>query len=332
MCTITGVLTQDIGQTGKDAYYNSGFATRFLSATQGKREKIDDSVLNLLAIVDTIIFDKDTGLKDAHLVLHTTPFGVICWPCSPRAVDGQRSFKLIIEKDTRFAYKIITNVGQYVVQETKILPPGAVKDLRDDGKPYGIRMSRATTNPCGMLLYNAKNGFPMARRIIDLQTLIKKLEVPCAKMPTSEIDCVKLLIKYIIPDITDITMAMYADKRNMKLRKGVVFGSVISDMSVADIADDCITHDMKEEIVANAKAYHKAVEALEFGAVALAKPAAAPKKKRKYANKDLMALESAQKLLPVIEGCTINIESLWHLRFKVTYPCWEPPYGTQYVL
>ena len=98
-------------------------------------------------------------------------------------------------------------------------------------------MSRATTNPCGMLLYNAKNGFPMARRIIDLQTLIKKLEVPCAKMPTSEIDCVKLLIKYIIPDITDITMAMYADKRNMKLRKGVVFGSVISDMSVADIAD-----------------------------------------------------------------------------------------------
>ena len=111
MCTITGVLTQDIVQTGKDTYYNSGFATRFLSATQGKREKIDDSVLNLRAIVDTIIFDKDKGLADAHLVLHTAPFGMICWPCRPRAVDGQRSFKLTVEKDTHFAYKIITNVG-----------------------------------------------------------------------------------------------------------------------------------------------------------------------------------------------------------------------------
>ena len=49
-------------------------------------------------------------------------------------------------------------------------------------------------------------------------------------------------------------------------------------MSVADIADDCIAHDMKEEMVANAKAYHKAVDALEFGAVAWAKPVPAPKK------------------------------------------------------
>ena len=44
------------------------FPTRFLCVTQGQREKIDDTVLNLLAVVGTIIFDKETDLSDVLAV------------------------------------------------------------------------------------------------------------------------------------------------------------------------------------------------------------------------------------------------------------------------
>jgi hypothetical protein len=67
---------------------------------------------------------------------------------------------------------------------------------------------------------------------------------------------------------------------------------------------------------------------MEFGAVPKAKAKAVAKKKKKCAEKDLLAVESARRLLPEIGGCTINIETEWHLRFKVAYPTWEPPYGT----
>jgi hypothetical protein len=179
------------------------------------------------------------------------------------------------------------------------------------------------------LLHSAKWGFPSAKKIADLQDLIKKLEVPVDKLPTAEIECLKVLLRYVVPDIDDVTEALYSSRRHKKHKGALVFGSVLADMSVTDIADDVIDHDLKMDLVAAAKDYHKHVEAMELAAVPKAKPAGpAPKKKRKFAQKDLLVLDAATKLLPEVDGCSITIETLWHLRFKVNYPTWEPPFGT----
>ena len=145
---------------------------------------------------------------------------------------------------------------------------------------------------------------------------------------TVKIECLKVLVKFVRPDVDDVEMARICALRTQKLRKNVVFGTVISDMSVVDIADDLVGHEMKDEMVQAAKDYNKAVEALELAAVPKAKAAPAKKKKRKFTEKDILAVEAAKGLIPDHPGCTIAVESIWHLRFKATYPTIEPPHST----
>ena len=41
--------------------------------------------------------------------------------------------------------------------------------------------------------------------------------------------------------------------------ENIVFGSVVADFNVSDVADDVMPHDIKEELVAASKEYAKAV-------------------------------------------------------------------------
>ena len=75
--------------------------------------------------------------------------------------------------------------------------------------------------------------------------------------------------------------ARIAALRKQTVPKNIVFGTVISDLGVADLADDLFPHDLKDDMVQAAKEYSKAVEAMEFAAVPKAKAAGAKKKKKK---------------------------------------------------
>ena len=52
---------------------------------------------------------------------------------------------------------------------------------------------------------------------------------------------------------------------------------------------------------------------------------------KKWGQKDLQFVETARKFLPDIDGCTLSNETDWFTRFKVSYPCWFPPYSTSSV-
>ena len=159
MCYV-GVLIQDIGKTGKDAYFNSGFTTQFLLNTNGNVDKASRKFLNLLAVPDTVIFDKVKGLADACIILGASSFGIVCWPVTPVICESQRNFRLCIGPGDKHKLITIDNVDQYLCQGTKVLAPAANKDKDENGRPKGIRISKDDTTACGYLLHCCKHGLP----------------------------------------------------------------------------------------------------------------------------------------------------------------------------
>ena len=65
-------------------------------------------------------------------------------------------------------------------------------------------------------------------------------------------------------------------------------------------------------------------------------PKAAPKKKaakvKKFAHTDSESAAAAQKYKPDIAGCVLSLESEWHCRWKISYPCLVPPFTTSAML
>ena len=72
--------------------------------------------------------------------------------------------------------------------------------------------------------------------------------------------------------------------------------------------------------------YAAAVDALKSTFIKpTAKKGPAPKK-RKLAAKNLEALHLAQQYVPKQDGCSLSLETVWHARWKGSYPRPLPPY------
>ena len=110
----------------------------------------------------------------------------------------------------------------------------------------------------------------------------------------------------------------------------VVFASVIGQ-DLTGIVDDCLTADGKIELIEAAKKYAKDVDDMNLASLGAVKAKSNPAKYKKMGQKDLQFVETARKFLPFIDGCTLSNETDWFTRFKVSYPCWFPPYSTSSV-
>ena len=106
-----GVLIQDIGKTGKNTYFNSGFATQFLLNTKGNVDKASRKFLNLLAVPDTVVSDKDKGLADANIILGASSFGIVCWPATPVDRESRSSQNIMLAFPKPFSLSKMTVSG-----------------------------------------------------------------------------------------------------------------------------------------------------------------------------------------------------------------------------
>ena len=175
-----------------------------------------------------------------------------------------------------------------------------------------------------VLAFSGQHGFP-GWTVPNLKLLISYFQVPVERMPTHEKDLVLTLLKFVFPGAEDDVIAGYAGKRSYK--NFVKFDSILEAEGLDRLVADIVDPDESKDIVQSAKAYAKECEIVKTIAIASAKPAAKSKalRKKKMAQKDLNALESAKKYLPVVLGCNLSIESDWHLRWRVSYPTPQIP-------
>ena len=87
------------------------------------------------------------------------------------------------------------------------------------------------------------------------------------------------------------------------------------DKLVADVID----HDEQQELADEHEKYIKSLVTVKAAAVPKAKANPLAKKK-KFGHDDLLMLEMANSYLPEVAGCSITNETLWHTRYRVTYP------------
>lgn len=209
-----GVRAKDVGNTGLDAYLDAGLVTSLMVSSRTRPHEIKISFLSLLVVPNTLIFHESTGLKGATFVLGASEWGATTWPVKPRSVDGQRSFQLDTSPDVKHKYIHITDVKGWLCKDLELVPPAACKEKASDGvKPAGMRMVARNDKVTALVRHSCSECFPLMK-VVDMQALIRHLEIPVERMPTLEIDCASTLIDAIMPHLTDVEKTELPEKKN----------------------------------------------------------------------------------------------------------------------
>ena len=276
---------KDIGSTGLDTYFNSGMATMLGVHAMNTPEIIEDAFLSLLVVPNTLLIHESEGLKGAVVVFGASEFGVTAWPLRAKMAGGQKSFQIDTSEEADFKTIHITDVSGWFAQDLAILPPGACKDLRPDGRPCGIRLAPQGDTIKGIVRNSVMHGCPLLT-VPHMKKLIIKLAIPVERMPTQEINCSKVISQYVMPHLDDKERAEMMGQRSIKHRP-VVFGSVLGT-DVSGLVDDVLCPDAKKEMVDAAQKYAKTIDDMQASALAKrgpVKPAAGSKKRRRWERK-----------------------------------------------
>ena len=203
---------------------------------------IDDAFLSLLVVPNTLLIHEKEGLKGAVLVLGACEFGVTAWPVRAKMSGGQKSFQIDTSEGADFKFIHITDVSGWFAQDLAILPPGACKDLRPDGRPYGIRLAPLGDTIKGLVRNSVAHGIPLMT-VPYMKKLVITLAIPVERMPTQEFELLKVITEYVRPDLDDKQLAEMMGQRSIKHRP-VIFGSVLGT-DVSGLVDDVLCPDAK---------------------------------------------------------------------------------------
>ena len=275
-------------------------ATKLGVHAQENQDLIDTAFLSLLVVPNTLLFHEKDGLKGACLVWGASEFGVTAWPVKAKMVGGQKSFQLDTSEEADVKTVHITENLRWFAQDLAILPPAACKDLKPDGRPCGIRLSALGETIKGLVRNSVRHGIPLMA-VPWMKKLIIHLEFPVERMPTLELECLKVFTQFVMSHSDDKQLAEMMSDRSIKHRP-VVFGSVLG-ADVSGLVDDVLCPDAKQEMVEAARRCSKALDDMHASALAKRPPAktagAKAKKKKKLGEKDLLFVEMSRKDLPV---------------------------------
>jgi hypothetical protein len=249
---------------------------------------------------------------------------VYVWKVKCIVNKGQRilKFNLTDVDKEKWLCLHITDLAGWMVYETDAAPPCAASTKGADGRTLGI-VAKVIGQPMPLLKNSGKHCFNGMTSTFCTK-LIKFLEVDISPMPTLESDIIKVLLKEVFPEFNEEQMLDTMSKRHMLKVK---FKTVLTPEIVVrsgDLLGDSTTKEMTEELLN----YVKKVEAQKS---VLPKPKADPKKKSRQkvlAAKDHETLHAAQKYKPQVEECVLSMETQWHCRWKVSYPCDVPPFSS----
>ena len=312
---------------GNAVYFDAPVVTANLIAAE-HIDVLETSWLSLLAFPGTLIGKESAGIRHMSYVVATSANAVTTCSISPKQVDGQKYFDFGAAGKEVWSYTCLTSLEDIVVLETKALPPSLVKATDPvDGLPLGVVVGILEQKPIAILKHAIANGLRGTSKPY-LRKLIRFLEITVVgRMPTLEIDLVKLLILEVFPDATPEEVAEMLARRHMKVK--AKYDTVLNEDIIegnSNILDDCMITESK----ASLKDYCKKLEGMKAAAAAanakagLKVPALkASKKKKVFAAKDMTGIDEVRARLP--PGATIALETEWHCRFKVTIACLPTP-------
>ena len=115
--------------------------------------------------------------------------------------------------ETKIELVHITNLDGWSSQNISIMPPGACKDTRTKGKPCGIRAAPLENKITSTELNACDYGFLGITVLHAFKLLIVHYNVDVPRMPTIEVEIVKVLIKFFKPEFDDKGISDRLDKR-----------------------------------------------------------------------------------------------------------------------
>ena len=309
---------------GPKQYFKSSIATSALVHAKGDLSKLKTMFLSLLVPHGHLVFKRGAAPTNVKYALASTEYGVLCWHPSLKVVGGQRlmSFDRGLGEPKWSVLHIDSLADNWCVQEVVPLPPGMSKEIGPDGAPAGIACSILTDKAESLLRCAAMKGLRNMTKEY-MTKLMHLLEVPVERFPQSEVDLAIALITFAIPGIDNDLLAAALDHRGSKAIKPR-FDTALSKDTIMQAAD--LLEGEAQSAIDEVAEYAAAVDALKSTFIKpKAKKGPAPKK-RKLAAKNLEALHLAQQYVPKQDGCSLSLETVWHARWKGSYPRPLPPY------
>ena len=311
--------------TAARGYFVSSAATSALLTAKDDFQRLKTMFFSLLAEPGSLLVCRGDDPSEATLVVDRSEFAVTCWSVTLMKRKGQCivSMKPRAGKDP-WRLRHIWDLDRWFVLKTVAAPPCRVKATKANGEPLGITLLVPNPERIALILDAAKHGF-RGLTVQQMKRLAQELEVAVDRMPTLEVEVASLLIKHVVPDISDLELASALEYRARRRAKSPKFDTDLTNEVVQQAAGTLGNEfgDVFKEL----QDYSAQVEAVKKR-VAQAKASAAPAKKKKALTpKDAASVEAARKHLPVTPGAALHMETTWHSRWRATYPVHFPPFS-----
>jgi len=276
-------------------------------------ENLKYAYMSVLCMPGSIIWQSGQQAS-AAFVLDVNHFGVL--GCDIKKVSGTRCFEIDVRQ---WRHVLITDPSQWLEQPVSVEAPakaGIAKGIILAARAKQVKLKDAAA---GRGFQGVTCGY--------MSKLINDWKVPYEKpKPTLERALVATLAGHVLgKTLTEAEINNLMEIRTAK--PTLPFLSPLTE-AVLDDADDVLDESeikaAKDELKrTNAEFAH--AEARQAGEGAKA----GPKGKKKRAPTLIKGVQftqlEAKGFLPKVQGCTISLETVWHGRWKVAYPCLHPP-------
>ena len=220
---------------------------------------MDRNWLSLLAQPGTLLFERELGLKSAVYVLGASDKAVVGLAVKAKVHGGQRYLEMASAPigEPIWKYVFINDLTKnYLVQETRCIPPASCKAQRTDGDPLGVLIGVPGDAVVPMLKYAA--GFAFRGMTCEfMKKLVHELHVDVHPIPTLEKELTLCLLRACKPGLSE---AEYLDILPLRHANASKFLCTI-DKEIAAAAADLLGDSGTAEVTKEIEEYTKAVKA-----------------------------------------------------------------------
>lgn len=284
----------------------------------GEWARLRMSWLSLLAVPGTLASNR-ANPGEAGIVLDSTAYGIVLWRSRPIKWGGLRGCMLEPRAGKSWTQVCIGSVAD--LEHWKCLPvqaaPGhVISELSGVPCSQGIScFVPPDTEAKPLLQVSAEHAF-LGLTVPYMDMLVDALGVQwrTPSRPTLERDLCNLLVRFVLPDLSDAEVDAILEKRKMK--KPLEFQTILTE----EVADE-VQHLLDEDDQSDAQGLAKEVRAA--AKIAIARKAMAPEVGLRPVRLTSLSLAEARAFLPKVKFCTLALHK--NSGWLVKYPCRQPP-------
>jgi hypothetical protein len=294
--------------------------------SRGSYQSLSKCWMSSLLQPGTVI--RKVSTRTYGLVVESSEYYGLAWAMNFVHI-GARICTIVPTSQSSVDPRIMLHVDKLDAAEWQVLlvegvsPASVCRMLETEGRYelcYRLKLGQLSLQKAAAL--NAFDGMTVPL----LELLYRELEVPPPR-PSRELDLVKTLIKFIIPDISDELLAEIMSRRQGKARSK--YESVLEDDDNMELAKEAIPPEDFDDVDTAAKRNKKAgpnegPSGSSASGLGPAERLRVPSAADRPAFDDRVPLLIAQTLIPDVIGCKVTLDDSFHFRWKISYPTGIP--------